>query len=187
MRPVALLRARLWDDAGYTLVELMVAMVLLGILMGGLTQLFVSAERANTAATARMTSQQDVRLAFDRLEYDARCAQKATIQSSGAGVDLTFPTQTIPCAHATGDVSWCVNSGSLVRVPGTSCTGTGQDYIDSVTSATPFSCYTVPGVTSPLPELEVALTVNTTPTVSGDGTTATDYITMHNASPGNCS
>lgn len=186
MRPIASLRARLFDDAGYTLVELLVAIALLGILLGGLAELFVSAERANTAATARLTSQQNVRLAFDRLEYDARCAQRATLQSSGAGVDLTFPTQTLPC-HATGDVSWCVNSGSLVRIPGTSCTGTGQDYIDSVTSATPFSCYTVPGISSPLPELEVALSVNTTPTISGDGTTATDYITMHNAAPGNCS
>jgi len=187
MRLLASLRARLGEDAGYTLVELLVAVVLLVILMAGLSDMFISAERANRDATARLTSQQNVRLAFDRLEYDARCAKTASIQSGGVGVHLAFPTQTVPCAHATGDVTWCVSSGSLVCIVGTSCAATGNTYISNVTSATPFACYTIPGITSPLPQLKVALMVNTTTTDTGDQTSATDYITMHNASPGGCS
>ena len=141
---------------------------------------------SNSDATARLTSQQNVRLAFDRLEYDARCASSAALQSSGAGVELTFPTQTIPCAHATGNVTWCVSSGSLVRIVGTSCNATGNTYITGVTSTTPFSCYAIPGITNPLPQLKVVLSVDTT-TRSSDKTSATDYITMRNASTGACS
>ena len=188
MRLLASLHARLGEDAGYTLVELLVAVVLLVILMAGLSDAFISAERANRDATARQTSQQNVRVAFDRLEYDARCASSASIQSSGAGVQLTFPTQTVPCAHTTGtNVTWCVNSGSLVRIAGTGCATAGSTYISNVTSATPFACYTIPGITNPLPQLKVSLTVNTVTTNKGDQTAATDYITMHNAAPGSCS
>lgn len=175
-------------EEGYTLVELICAFTILVIILGGLVNIFVSAERANKDADARLQSQQNVRLAFDRLEYDARCAKTATIQTGGKGVDLTFPTGAIvPCAHASGatDVTWCVNSGSLVRIPGTSCATAGMTFVTSVTSATPFACYTISGVTNPLPQLKVVLTVNTTTTAS-DGTSATDYITMRNASTGAC-
>lgn len=175
-------RRRLRGEAGYTLVELIAAFTVLSIILGGLANMFVSAQRANTDADARMQSQQSVRLAFDRLEYDARCAQKATLQSGGQGVYLVIPSQ---CAHSNGNVTWCVNSGSLVRISGSSCGTSGMTFVTSVTSATPFSCYTPAGVTSPLPELQVTLTVNTT-TRAANQTSATDYITMHNATTGQC-
>lgn len=179
------LRGRLHAEGGFTLVELLVTALILGIILMGLSNVLISGERASSDATARMTSQQNVNLAFDRLEYDARCATNATLQSAGAGVHLTFPT-TWTCAHATGDVTWCVSSGSLVRIVGTSCAGAGQTYITSVTSATPFSCYAPTGTNAPLPQLDIALVVNTT-TKTGDGASSTDQITMHNASPGACS
>jgi Tfp pilus assembly protein PilW len=176
-------RRHLRGEAGYTLVELIAAFTILSIILGGLASMFVSAQRANTDADARMQSQQSVRLAFDRLEYDARCAQSATLKSSGQGVYLVIPSQ---CAHSTGNVTWCVNSGSLVRIVGSSCSTAGMTFVTSVTSATPFSCYTPAGVTSPLPQLKITLTVNTT-TRSSNQTSATDYITMHNAATGQCS
>lgn len=186
MRLLASLRARLGDETGYSLVELVVAVALLAILMAGLSDMFTSAERANSDASARMTSQQNVRVAFDRIEYDARCASSASILSSGAGVHLAFPSQTIPCAHATGNITWCVSSGSLVRIVGSDCSTAGSTFVTSITSATPFSCYTIPGITSPLPQLKVLLSVNAT-TRNSDKTSATDYITMRNAASGGCS
>jgi Tfp pilus assembly protein PilW len=170
-------------EAGYTLVELVAAFTILVIILAGLVNMFVSVQRANTDADARMQSQQNVRLAFDRLEYDVRCAQTATLQSSGQGVHLVLPTW---CSHSTGDVTWCVSSGSLVRIKGTSCATAGMTFVTSVTSATPFSCYSPSGVTSPLPQLQVALTVNPT-TRTSDQTSATDDITMRNAASGACS
>jgi prepilin-type N-terminal cleavage/methylation domain-containing protein len=175
-------RLRLYSETGFTLVELLTAMVVMGIILGGLSDMFISTQRANSDATARLTSQQNVRLAFDRLEYDTRCASTAALQSSGQGVHLSLPSY---CSHSNGDVTWCVSSGSLVRIAGTSCSTAGIKFVSGVTSSAPFSCYTVPGITSPLPQLKVALTVDTT-TRTSDQTSATDYITMRNAPSGAC-
>jgi prepilin-type N-terminal cleavage/methylation domain-containing protein len=174
------LRARLQAESGFSLVELIITMVVMGIVMTGLVNIFTSGERASADATARMQSQQGVRVAFDRLEYDTRCASTAGILSSGAGVHLNLGSW---CDHATGDVSWCVSSGSLVRLSGTTCSGSTQTYVTNVTSATPFSCYSpVSGAT---PQLKVVLTINPA-TRTSDQTTATDYITMRNASSSGC-
>lgn len=170
-------------EAGFTLVELVVTTFILVILMAGLSNIFISGSRANADANARMSSQQNVRLAFDRLEYDARCAQTATLQGGGSGIAFSIPTW---CAHATGNVAWCVQSGSLIRIAATSCNGTGQTLVNYVTSATPFSCYST-GVSGALPLVKVNLTVNTTPRTANK-TTASDWITMRNASSsGACS
>jgi hypothetical protein len=153
----------------------------MGIVMTGLVNIFTSGERASADATARMQSQQGVRVAFDRLEYDTRCASVAALLSSGAGVALTIPSQ---CDHASGNVVWCVSSGSLLRYSsGSTCSGSAQTMVTDVTSATPFSCYTpVSGAT---PQLKVVLTINPA-TRTSDQTTATDYITMRNASSSGC-
>ncbi|HEY2072102.1 MAG TPA: type II secretion system protein [Gaiellaceae bacterium] len=179
-------RLRLHSESGFTLVELIISMAVMGIILGGLADVFVSGERANADATARMTSQQSVRAAFDRLEYDARCASTGTLLnktgSNGAGVYLVLPSQ---CDHASGTVTWCVSSGSLIRNSGTTCAATTHrlTYITSVTSATPFSCYSP--VSGSTPQLRVALTVNPS-TRNSDKTTSTDLITMHNAASTGC-
>ncbi|MFL5910058.1 MAG: PilW family protein [Gaiellaceae bacterium] len=173
-------RAQLQAESGFSLVELIVTMVVMGIVMTGLVNVFTSGERASADATARIQSQQRVRIAFDRLEYDTRCASVASILSSGAGVALTLPSQ---CDHASGSVVWCISSGSLLRISGTTCTGSAQTFVKDVTSATPFACYTpVSGTT---PQLKVILTINAA-TRNADKTTATDYITMRNASSTGC-
>jgi len=177
-------RARLQAESGFTLVELVITVFILGLVMTGLGNLFVSNQRASTDSEARMSSQENVRIAFGRLEFDARCAQTATLLSSGLGVHLAIPTW---CAHSTGDVTWCVNSGALVRIPGTSCSTSGTTLVKNVTSATPFSCSSaLSGVSGATPVLTVALTVNTTTSTSNQ-TSATDYIAMHNAASGGCS
>jgi hypothetical protein len=133
-----------------------------------------------------LTSQENVSVALTRLEYDARCAATATLLnksgSNGGGVYLTIPAW---CTHSTGNVTWCVSSGKLVRYGGaTTCTGTGVTLASSVTSATPFSCNT-PAVTGALPQLVAALRVDSGGT--SDATSVTDYITMHNDSTAACS
>ncbi|HEY2543953.1 MAG TPA: type II secretion system protein [Gaiellaceae bacterium] len=179
MKAIAL-RLRLQSDSGFSLVELVVTCAVMGIIIGSMATIFVAGERANADATARMTSQQGVRTAFDKLEYDARCASSATLLnktgSNGAGVYLTLPGQ---CDHATGNVTWCVSSGALIRNTGTTCAATTNKitYIAGVTSATPFSCYSP--AAGAVPQVQVALTVNPA-TRNADKTAATDYITLHN-------
>lgn len=171
-------RARLRDESGFSLVELVVVCACMGIVLGAVVTILVSGQQASAAGQARETSQQNVRVAFDRLEYDARCADNATLLgvsgSVAQGVHLQLPTQ---CSHSTGDVTWCVNSGNLVRIVGTSCSTTGLTYVGSVTSATPFSCYSP--VTGSLPQLKVALAVNAG-SLSSEASSSTDYITLMN-------
>ncbi len=180
------LRARLHAESGFSLIELIVTMVVMGFVLGGLANIFISGSRASSDGQARLTSQQNVNVALGRLEYDARCASAASLLSktgsNGGGVYLTIPAW---CTHSTGDVTWCVTGGNLVRIAGaTTCTGTGVTLASNVTSATPFSCYTA-AVTGALPQLAVALSVNSGGT--SDATSATDYITMHNNTTGACS
>jgi prepilin-type N-terminal cleavage/methylation domain-containing protein len=169
------MRARLAGQGGFTLIELLVALILTGIVMTAVVTIFLSGSRAGADANARVDAQQSTRVALDRLEFEARCASDASLLSSGAGVALTLPTQ---CAHAAGSVSWCVESGELVRYAASSCTGSGQPFVDGVTSVAPFSLTSVSG---DLPRLGVELTVNTGG--SGDGATLDDTITLRNASP----
>src|SRR2546429_4755090 len=94
------LRARLQTESGFSLVELIITMVAMGIVMTGLVNIFTSGERASADATARMQSQQGIRVAFDRLEYDARCPSAPTPPSSRTGGALTIPAQCRPATRA---------------------------------------------------------------------------------------
>jgi len=177
-------RARLRAESGFSLLELLITMVVMGFVLGGLANIFISGSRASSDGQARLTSQQNVNVALSRLEYDARCASTATLLnksgSNGGGVHLNIPAY---CTHSTGDVSWCVTSGNLIRYAATTCTGTGVTLASSVTTPTPFSCYTPTGAV--YPQLKVALTVDSGGT--SDATSSTDYITMHNDSTLTCS
>src|SRR5579885_1564981 len=180
MRAFALLRGRLGQEAGFTLVELVTTCALMGVVMTGVVNILVSGQRASSDGQARLTAQQNVQLAFTRLEYDARCASSATLLnktgSNGAGVYLVLPIQ---CTHSTGNVTWCVTSGSLVRTTGTTCSATTNKntFISNVSTATPFSCSSP--TNGSLPQLAVALTVNST-THNSDKVSASDNITIHN-------
>ena len=149
------MRRRLAAEGGYTLIELLIVIAILGFIMAGIANLRVSGSRAQSDTSARVAAQGSARIALDRLEFEARCASNATILNSGAGVALTMPTQ---CPHATGNITYCVSGGVLTRYSGTTtCSGgTSYPYITSITTPTPFSIVW----TSNLPRLVVALTVN---------------------------
>jgi Tfp pilus assembly protein PilW len=170
------MRRLLDEDSGFTLVELIITTALTLVVVGTLSNLFVSGLRAGSNAGWQLTSQSSVRLAFDRLEYEARCAQTATRAASGADVTLYLPPAPA-CAHAQGTYTWCVSGGALTRYTGSSCSGTGQTFIRNVTTPTPFSCV---APVNQYPRLQIALTVNGT-SASANRFSATDQIDMHNA------
>lgn len=170
------MRRLLRDESGMSLVELLVVCLVLGVIMAVVSNMFVSGLRASTTSDARLTSQEAVRTAFDRLEYQTRCADSATILSSGGGVHLHLADW---CANATGDVSWCVNGSSLVYAAAADCSGSTTAFVGNVTSAEPFCLQTV---TDALPQLYVSLAVDAS-AQAGTATAATDAITLRNASP----
>jgi prepilin-type N-terminal cleavage/methylation domain-containing protein len=167
---------RLSSERGVTLIEMVIVMLLLGILMAGLSNLFVAGNRASSDAQARIDAQQSTTLAVNRLEFEARCSATYSLLGSGTGIALTMNSQ---CSHATGTISWCVASGALSRYATADCTGTRHIFIRNVTSSAPFSVLTASG---DLPRLRIALTVNETATAS-DGFTLTDVVAFRNAAP----
>jgi type II secretory pathway pseudopilin PulG len=171
------LRARLQDERGLTIVELLIVCVTMGIVLTGIVNVLVSGARAGADADARFQAQQDTRLALDRIQYEGRCASVATLVGGGAGVTFTLPAI---CAHAHGTVTWCASSGQLVRYVGSACSGSGQPFVDGLTDATPFALPAPPQ--GHLPQLQVTFAVNVAGRAS-DGFTLTDAITLRNATP----
>lgn len=167
------MRARLADESGITLVELLIVMLVLGFVLAGLANVFVSGSRASLDTNARVAGQEAARVAMDRLEYEVRCSSGATVSGGGSTVLLTLPSQ---CIHATGTYTWCVVSGALQRYASGSCSGSGQTFVTGVTTPTPFSMVTSTGL---LPRLQVTLGINQTNRGS-DGVTLTDLITLRN-------
>lgn len=166
------------DESGFTLPEVLIVCTITVILMGGLAMIFSLGLSTSKTSNSILGSQSSVVVALDRLDYEARCASLATLVSGGAGVTLTYPSQCqTRTPEAPGTVTWCVTSGSLVRYPGSACSGTGQTLVSNVTSATPFSCVAVVG---DYPALQAVLTVNTG-TTSATQSSGTDTITLENA------
>jgi len=168
------MRSPLHNESGFSLVELLVVCTITVILMGGLATILGIGLNTSKTSSSILASQSSIVIALDRLDYEGRCASQATRISSGAGVTFTFPSQ---CTHATGTVTWCVTSGSLVRYTGSACSGSGQTLITDVTSATPFTCVVPVGN---LPAVRAALTVNAG-TTSATASSGTDTITLENA------
>jgi Tfp pilus assembly protein PilW len=162
------------DENGFTMVELLFVSIITVVLMGGLSTVLSIGLTTSSTSNALIASQSGVVVVLDRLDYEGRCASNASLISGGAGVTLTFPSQ---CTHATGTVTWCVSSGSLVRYAGSSCSGTGLTLATNVASATPFSCVKPVGS---YPGLQVALTMNSGST-SSTASSGTDVITLENA------
>lgn len=106
--------ARLRSESGYTLVELLIVMVLMAIVLGALTTLWVSGSNAELRLNRQFQAQQTGRLALDRIRTDIHCANAAQAQTIGTypGVKVAFPSG--GCFAST--ISWCV-------VPSTAMTG----------------------------------------------------------------
>lgn len=164
----------LHDESGFSLPELLVVMIITVIIMSGLATILGIGLNTSKRSSSILASQSGVVVALDRLDYEARCASRATLISGGAGVTLSLPTT---CTNATGTVTWCVTSGSLVRYSGSACSGSGLTLQTNVTSATPFSCVAPVGT---YPSLKAVLTVNTG-TTSATQSSGTDTITLENA------
>jgi prepilin-type N-terminal cleavage/methylation domain-containing protein len=168
------LRRLLGRQSGYSLVELITVMAILGTILGGLTTAFVQGSTAELDANRRVQAQLQATAAFDRLRRDIHCASSASIAST----TITLSG----CAF--GDMSWCaVGSGSryaLYRKSGGSCDSTGKLYADFLTSSSIFA-YTAPVADTSLAKVHVDLQVNVNPTKAVDLFELVDDIVLRNS------
>jgi prepilin-type N-terminal cleavage/methylation domain-containing protein len=187
-------RARLSDDSGFTLIEMLVVLAILGIVLTALTTLFVSAMRAQADQTKRFQSQQQARLALDGLRREIHCASTIAPATSAAypttSITITLGSYCPSAPAAGGSVTWCTIGTSaryaLWRTPGTTCTATGgvkkADYLTaSGWTGQVFTALTPAGSGSRA-KLGVRLPVNVPGSTTGGRYELQDDIVLRNTS-----
>jgi prepilin-type N-terminal cleavage/methylation domain-containing protein len=164
-------------EAGYSMTELLVVMIILGTVLAGLTTAFVGGTKAEADSNRRVQAQIQAAAAFDRLRRDVHCASSASI--SGATMTLS--------GCGTGSVSWSTAASS-------SCTATGytlyalsrtfnsftKQYADCLTSSSIFS-YVAPVAGTSLAKVHAVITANANPARPLQSFTLQDDIVMRNS------
>jgi prepilin-type N-terminal cleavage/methylation domain-containing protein len=191
-RWAAAARRRLAAEHGYSLSEMLVVLAILGIVLGALTQLFVSASTAQVDMTRRFEAQQDMRLALDKLRREIHCASAVTgaPPTSSMTIDLGSYCPTNGTGAA-AQITWCTKDKngnappgagapySLWRYLGTACSGTGQKWGDYLITDQVFTGWIAPGSGS-LGKLSVNLPVDLTPNDAKQRYVLDDDIVLRN-------
>jgi type II secretory pathway pseudopilin PulG len=145
------LTARLKGEAAYSLVEMITVMAIMSVVLGGLTQVFTSASKADTDMQNRFNAQVNTRLALDKLRVDVHCASDVNPNSPNPWTSQRSSVTLTITACAGGDVTWCTvqQTGSTTRwdlyrqVSSSTCTSASPAVRvgKSLTSATPFTSF----------------------------------------------
>jgi prepilin-type N-terminal cleavage/methylation domain-containing protein len=142
--------ADLGAEDGFSLVELVMVMAILGVVIGAIVALFTAGINADASSNRRFQSQQDARVALDKMrrEIHAACTVSAPNSYNSPLSSVTFYFPSDSCASGTHSVTWCTTGSgtnyTLYRVVATSCTGVVNSYASFLTSGTIFT-YLPPG------------------------------------------
>jgi prepilin-type N-terminal cleavage/methylation domain-containing protein len=182
MRRLQELRGRLTGERGYTLTEMLVVLLILGVVTTALMQVFVSASNAEISMQRRFQAQVTGRVALDKIRREIHCASLASPTGATTSLTLTLPSY---CKAGSGSITWCTRSVStdrfaLYRVVGSTCTG-GAKWADYLTLDQAFN-YTAPVAGSSLGKVAVDLRVNVNPKKSVEAYELKDEIVMRNTS-----
>jgi prepilin-type N-terminal cleavage/methylation domain-containing protein len=83
---------RLWTaEDGFTLAEMLVVVAILGIVIAGLTALFMGGLHAQTDQTNRTQAQLDGRVALDKMRREIRCAAGVSSTALPRSVTVSIP------------------------------------------------------------------------------------------------
>jgi len=185
-----MIRRRLLAERGYSLIEMLTVLVIMGVVMTSLTTVFVQASNSETDMNNRFQAQLTTKLALDKLRREIHCASVATPAGSSSSVTITLPSY---CKTGSGSITWCTRSNgtnryALYRVVGATCTGgiKWADYLVPSSTATVCSgalCifnYTAQS-TSALAKLSVDLPVNVKPSKTVELYELIDDIVLRNS------
>ena len=104
------LRRRLADQGGYTLLELLMVLAILGTVTGAITTLFIRATNAEFEMNRRFQAQQSARVAIDKMRREIHCASAITPSGVAASITVTLPAQ---CPSSGGSQVNGVSLGKL--------------------------------------------------------------------------
>ena len=194
------LSARLGREDGFTLVEMLSVMVLLGILLSPIVTSLVATMSAQARQASAVTAQEQARLALERMRLDIHCAHSVgapLANSSGGSTIILNETNASGLAECLGllaqnasSVQWCTVPYPASRTryrlfreddPSVECSGSLSTFqVDYLRQS---SVWATPGCTGgAVPTVSVALSIAVSP-----GTTAAasydldDQIALRNA------
>ena len=155
-------------ESGYSIFELLTTMAIMGVVLSGLTTIFVSGSKAELDQNRRFQAQAAARLALDKLRKEIHCASGATTTASS--VTLTMPSGCSTASNTT--VTWCTSQVGtsttryrLYRYQGSgTCTG-GAQWADYLTQPSLFT-FTQQSSSS-LAKLRVYLPISVSGTTTG--------------------
>jgi prepilin-type N-terminal cleavage/methylation domain-containing protein len=133
------------DERGYSLIELLTAMTILGAVMTSLTVVLVSATNADVRMNQEFQAQTQARTALERFRREGHAACKADPIGAANAITLTYVTAGSCPASGGTQVSWCtVANGSnrygLFRSAGGTCSAaTGFKVADYLIVANAFN------------------------------------------------
>ena len=91
-------------------------MAIIGVVLAGTTQLFMSAMKSQNDQTNRVQAQQDARLALDQLRREIHCASALTTPSGYPASSITITLGSYcPTAGGATTVTWCTRSSAASR------------------------------------------------------------------------
>ena len=182
---------RLRSEAGYSLVEMVTVMAIMGVVFAGLTDIFTSASKADTDMQNRFTAQLNTRLALDRLRRDIHCAKDVTPNTPNPWTSQQSTVTLVITACSGGDVTWCTAqmSGSTTRWSlyrqgnsDTCSSSTGTKLADYLTTSTPFTSFSHVTGCGCLASLGVTLPVGVNRVTTTGIYKLTDTIYLRNSS-----
>jgi prepilin-type N-terminal cleavage/methylation domain-containing protein len=182
------IRTLVADEQGYSLVELLTVVVIMGIVIGAMTSLFVNASNGELQMNRRFQAQESARLVMDKLRREIHCASGVSPSGSSSSIVLTIPSQ-CPTAHGFTSIRWCVlappgaQTGryALYRSTAATCTtSNGVQWADYLTTQSIFT-FTAQSSQS-LASLAVALIVNAKPGSTHGTFHLSDSIVLRNSS-----
>ncbi|HLX20789.1 MAG TPA: type II secretion system protein [Gaiellaceae bacterium] len=174
-------------DGGFSLIEMLMVMVLMGIVMGSITTVFISGARAQTELSRFFQAQTQARAGLDRLRADVHCASGA--QATTVNGVQALKLNDTNCYASMPTITWCLVTSTALTgryalyrsTIDTSSTCTASDtskqliadYLMPVGSGTPnvANILTTPNVAlQGLQTVGVDLKVSTNPTTSAQDT-----------------
>ena len=87
------LRGRVAGQAGYTMIELLMVLAILGTISGAITTLFIQATNAEFEMNRRFQAQQAARVAIDKMRREVHCASAITPTGVSGSIPVTLPAQ----------------------------------------------------------------------------------------------
>lgn len=157
------------SERGYTLVEMLVVMSILGVVIAGLTSVFVSGSHAELDLNRRFQAQQEARLAMDKIKVDLHCASAAEVDATAGYLKIAEDN----CS--TNHVTYCALTSPLMssryalyrttNVTSTRCTSSDANMVkvaDYLTRSTGLWTFNAPDGLLEMISIDFPVSVNPT-------------------------